>query len=351
MVQLTLSVNLIAFCCGGLFMGILGDKYGLRPVILRSLLLFITGSIICLQATSFIFLLVGRFFQGLGVAGPAILGYLIVADDLPETKQPEVLGVLSGLITFSMAISPVLGSYITYYFDWRYNFLVLLLLGIVCFSLSLLFLSSKQNKSNIKISLTTYKPLLLSRQILFFVLAICFLTFPYGIFIGISPLLYMGALGVPTNQFGFYQGIISLFFAVTSILSPKLFERFGQTNCFAFGLTLCSACILFFIFIGFYTPKNIYLITGCMILSAIGAVFPINILHTYCLNLKQNAKARINALILFFRLIILSFFLEVVGYFYNGKFLPIGIVLSLCLLIAILLIKNIIKRKEIIFKA
>lgn len=133
MVQLTLSVNFMAYCICSLFTGALGDRYGRRPVILVSLFIFVMGSFLCVLAPNFLILLLGRFFQGAGIAGPAVLGYLIVADECSVENKSSLLGLLNGMVTLAMAFAPVVGSYVTFYFHWRANFLVLLSLGLIAF--------------------------------------------------------------------------------------------------------------------------------------------------------------------------------------------------------------------------
>src|SRR5690349_5557818 len=67
MVQLTLSVNFIAYCLCSLFTGTMGDRYNRRHVMLAGLLIFVIGSFFCMTATHFALLLVGRFLQGAGI--------------------------------------------------------------------------------------------------------------------------------------------------------------------------------------------------------------------------------------------------------------------------------------------
>src|SRR5476651_2081495 len=64
MVELTLGINFCAYCIASLIEGQLGDRYGRKPMIMWSLLLFIFGSLLCVFADSFWHLILGRFLQG-----------------------------------------------------------------------------------------------------------------------------------------------------------------------------------------------------------------------------------------------------------------------------------------------
>lgn len=48
LVQLTLSLNFVAYCICSLFAGMLGDRYGKRPILLVGLLIFVLGSFLCM---------------------------------------------------------------------------------------------------------------------------------------------------------------------------------------------------------------------------------------------------------------------------------------------------------------
>ncbi|MDP1975896.1 MAG: MFS transporter, partial [Alphaproteobacteria bacterium] len=122
MVELTLSVNLIAHCITALIAGNLGDRYGRKPIIVWGLIIFILGSVLCVSADSFSVLLIGRFFQGIGISGPAVLSFLIIVDAYPLEEQQQKMGLLNGIITLAMAFGPVIGSYVNLYFNWRGNF-------------------------------------------------------------------------------------------------------------------------------------------------------------------------------------------------------------------------------------
>lgn len=112
LVESLLSVNFLGFCISLFFVGGLADNFGRKPVILTGLIGFILGSISCLWAPSYPFLLFGRFLQGIGIAAPAILSFLIIADTYSLKKQQFWMAMLNGVKNTAVAIAPVIGSYI-----------------------------------------------------------------------------------------------------------------------------------------------------------------------------------------------------------------------------------------------
>ena len=101
---------------------------------------FIVGSILCLWARSPVFLLTGRFLQGVGIASPAILSFLIIADLYPLKQQRFLMAMLNGSMNTAVAFAPVIGSYFTLYFHWQGNFMALLSLGLITLMMTMLFI-------------------------------------------------------------------------------------------------------------------------------------------------------------------------------------------------------------------
>jgi DHA1 family bicyclomycin/chloramphenicol resistance-like MFS transporter len=326
LVQLTLSVNFLSYCISSLFIGSMGDRYGRRPVILWGLCVFIVGSLFCVLATSFSELIVGRFLQGVGMAAPAVLGYVVIADITPIEKQPGMLGTLNGVITFAMAFAPVIGSYINMFFGWHGNFIVLLGLGLLSLILSFIFIpNTTQPNPTISLSLKGYIPLLVSWSFMKSFLIICGLVACYWVFIGMGPILYMEDMKVPLTHFGFYQGAIAGVFSIMSILSPIVLKQVSHEACLNIGMRLLIGLACGLLIIGLVVDDKPWLITLMMSLYVIPFVFPINILYPLALETLPNTKGRAAAMINFGRLAFSAVGVELVSYVYTGYFIPIAV--------------------------
>lgn len=331
MVQLTLSSNFIAYCVSSFFVGSFGDKYGIRVTILSGLVVFIIGSIACSFAPNYLWIVIGRFLQGLGIAAPATLAYVVIAEEYSVEKQQSMMGLINGVITLSMALAPVVGSYINKSFNWQGNFLLLLGFGVTCFLLAYKFLDKKITNTKKQAESISYYSLFTSNKIIIFVTAICALIIPYWVFIGISPILYMEGFGVPLEHFGYYQGALATVFGTVSLLSGRLFKLFGQKTCFYAGCFLCglSGCLI--LMAGILNITNPFHLTCIMAILSAGAIFPVNILYPVALEIIAGAKGRIAAIIVAIRLICTAIGVQLVGYYYDGNFLNVSIIMFICL--------------------
>ena len=347
-VQLTLSVNFVAFCICGLFAGTLGDRYDRRHVILGSLILFVLGSILCVAAIIFPMLVFGRFLQGMGIAGPSVLAYVVLADEYPLEKQPALMGILNGITTLSMALAPVIGSFVTLYFNWRANFMLLLVLGIISFVGSYFAIPHKKGSPEVSVSLRAYIPLIASPKLLAYLLCINFLIVAWWVFVGMAPVLYMEGLGVSLKQFGYYQGSVALAFSIASIINLKLLKFYNQISIFNFGKYLCGIGAILFLLIGLLRLSNPVVITMSMILFSIGLAFVFNILYPYSLLALENSKGKIAALLQSSRLFMTACMLQVASYYYQGQFLPVGLLMFAVIFPAVIIMQKLISKRWLI---
>ena len=117
-VEALIAVNFVGYCLTLFAVGDLGDRLGRRPVILGGLLIFVLGSACCLLKGSYAWLLLGRFLQGVGIAAPSVLGFLIIADRYPLERQQVLMATLNGAMNLAVGVAPVLGSYIALHWQW-----------------------------------------------------------------------------------------------------------------------------------------------------------------------------------------------------------------------------------------
>ncbi len=333
-VEALLSANFIGYCISLFCVGSLADRYGRKPIILLGLLIFVIGSILCVSAEIYPLLLVGRFLQGIGVAAPAILSFLIIADSYPLKRQQFFMAMLNGSMNIAVAIAPVIGSYIALYFQWRGNFTALLLLGLLVLLISVRFVPNyKLPEHKETISLRGYLPLFQSKPLRLLMASIALSFVPYWVFVGMSPLLYMKSLGVSLTHFGYYQGILALVFAVGSILFGLIMHRYVQKKMLSLANKLYLISFATLAAVTFWDNYNALMITLAFLPFILIGVIPSNLLGPLCLNFMPQAKAKVSAVLQGSRLLFASLSLQIAGYFYQGTFRNIGIIILIFILL------------------
>ncbi len=342
-VEATLSVNFIGLCISLFFVGNLADRFGRRPVILGGLIAFTLGSILCLFAPHFIFLLLGRFLQGTGIAAPCILSFLLIADTFELKKQQYYMAMLNGIMNISCALAPILGSYITIYFHWQGNFTALLLLGLFVLIMTLLFVpkhTPEEKKEEIG-----YIQLLQIKPYLMLIIQITLMFVPWWIFVGITPLLYIQDLGVGLHHFGYYQGSIAFLFAIGSVTYGFVMNRFDKRKMLHYSNITFIISLVLLSFLTIINCENPLFITLVFSLFILGQIIPTTILFPYTLNYLPEAKGRTAALIQAGRLIFSALGLQLAGHYYTGSFQNPGIILCLFIFATIVALQVVMQKQ------
>lgn len=330
LVEGLLSINFAGYCLSMIFVGRWGDVYGRKPVILAGLLIFIIGSLLCLYAPSYSVLFIGRFLQGIGVAAPAILSFLIISDRYPIKQQQSLFGILNGVMNAAVGIAPVLGSYITLYFHWQGNFFTLLVLGVLTLLITQMVIPAdkkhhRQESLPPKETCATLK----SKPIILGIIHFICNFVPYWIFVGMSPILYLEGLGVSLKYFGYYQGSLAFTFAIGSFLFGFVVAKYSQVKMLYLSILIFVLSLIGIGAVAALKGSSALAITLVFIPFVIGQIAPSIILYPLLLNYKPEAKARIASILQGGRLIFSALSLQVAGYFYQGSFQNIALLLML----------------------
>ena len=316
-------------------------------MIIIGIIIFIIGSALCLIATSYQSLILGRFLQGVGIAAPFILYFLIIIENYPIKRQQSLMGIMNGFSNAAIAFAPVIGSYITIYYHWQGNFIALLVFGIIVLSMTIIFVPhKKQEFHEERSSKISYWEIFNSRQLMLLITNLVLKSLPYYVFLSISSIVYVDGLGVSLSHYGYYQGAWALVFSVGSIIAVAVVNKYKSKNMLIFSVWIT---VVSFIAVGVVTIldcKNPLFIATAFTIFSVAEIIPSIVIYPLCINFIPEAKGKISSLLLVSRLILSSIFIQIAGYFYSGSFQNIGIIISIIIVFIIITSFLIIKNKE-----
>ncbi|KAK2597517.1 hypothetical protein N8I77_012298 [Diaporthe amygdali] len=129
--SMTVSIYLLGYVIGPMFLAPLSEIYGRRPVLTAANLFFCCWQIGCALAPDISTLIVFRFFSGVGGAGCLTLGGAVIGD----LFRPEQRGFAMGIWTFGPLIGPILGpligGFIAETIGWRWDFWIVLIVAVL----------------------------------------------------------------------------------------------------------------------------------------------------------------------------------------------------------------------------
>jgi EmrB/QacA subfamily drug resistance transporter len=144
-------VNAYLLTFGGFLLlgGKLGDLYGQRRLFIIGITVFTISSLVCGIAQSQTVLIIARAIQGLGGAVTAAVSLSLVMNLFTKPdERARAMGYFGFIAAGGGAIGVLLGGILTSSFDWHWNFLVNVPIGIlvVIFSLKVLPVSRAENE-------------------------------------------------------------------------------------------------------------------------------------------------------------------------------------------------------------
>jgi MFS family permease len=114
-------VFMIGWASGGLFFGIMGDRWGRARTMLLTILVYSLFTGLTALSVSWWDFMGYRFLTGMGVGGEFAAGVALLAESMPTRARPHALGLLQAL----SAIGNIAGSLVSWVIaDWRWLFLV-----------------------------------------------------------------------------------------------------------------------------------------------------------------------------------------------------------------------------------
>ncbi len=216
---------LVSACMQPLW-GILGDRIGRKPMIVRAMIGLGLAHVLMGFAQNPYHLLLGRLFQG-SLAGFLAPSLALVASSTPADKTGFALGTLQTALISSLILGPFLGGVMVHFIGPRPIFFIT---GALCFSGALVVLrfvretfepSKEKRKSELRRNFRAvfYSPDL--RSLFFLTLLVQFSIF----FIAPFLTLYVEFLGVPPDYVGLMSGAVFGVTGITSTLTSPFWGR------------------------------------------------------------------------------------------------------------------------------
>ncbi|TCT08085.1 DHA2 family efflux MFS transporter permease subunit [Aquabacter spiritensis] len=107
------------------------DRYGARTVFRSAIVIFTLGSVLCGLSTSLMDFVLYRAIQGMGGAMMVPVGRLVILRSIPKAELVSALAWLTVPALIGPVLGPVIGGFITTYFDWRLIFFINVPIGIL----------------------------------------------------------------------------------------------------------------------------------------------------------------------------------------------------------------------------
>lgn len=255
--QYIITMLFIGMGIGQIIFGPLSDSIGRKPAINLGFVVFILGCLMSIIAQDFNDMMIGRFLQGLGAAGPRIVSIALVRDRFAGRQMARVMSFVMTIFILIPIIAPSIGQLIVNYSTWHSIFVLFLVLTIVAMT----WFSLRQPETLPREKRISFSPAKMMSDIK----SICAIPaamgytitmgFIFGAFIGYLSsaqqiLQTQYALG---NQFAIYFGVLAASIGLASLVNAKLVMRFGMRRLSRAAMTVTALLsVPFFLLAQYY---------------------------------------------------------------------------------------------------
>ena len=280
-VQRTLAAFFIGFATGQSFYGPLADRFGRKPPLYFSILLFVAASAGCALAPSIGWLAFFRLLQALGACGGAVISRAMVRDLFAPAETRRVFSMLMLVNGVAPVAAPLAGGYLLLWFGWQSIFWTLALIGALTLAGVHFYLPESLDPARARPLhlgrvFSTYRALLADRVLLGSSLAVAASGAGMFAYIASAPFVFINLYGVAPQRFGWIFGTIAIGIVIASQINGRLMDRVPALRVLRWtSVVQCSAGVLLLAAVetgwggmaAVYVPLLLYV-------SSIGMVFP-----------------------------------------------------------------------------
>jgi len=121
----------LVLAIGMVFSSYIAKNFYMRTIFFSAVIFFVSGSLLCVFANSFVMLLIGRIIQAVGTAllMPQISNVIIIM--APRERLGFYNGISMLVIISGSALGPTISGLITKYLGWRYVFALLIPIPVI----------------------------------------------------------------------------------------------------------------------------------------------------------------------------------------------------------------------------
>lgn len=273
--QLNFTIYAVGLAVGHLFVGPWSDRFGRRPVMLASLVLFVLATFGAAFADNMGQLLAARLFQALGASATPVVGRAMARDGATDTtdaaRQMAVLGLA---VSGSPVFAPLIGGVIAEFLGWRgiFQFMAwfaLLMLAICHWKLPETRRPAAGGTAE-RGMIEGVGVLLRTRQFRGYMLGCSVAVGAVYALLATLPFIYAELLGLSAGQIGSCLLVLALGFSAGTFLSLRLVGRVGPRTMVVTGSLVGLAAGPALLIVHLTGNVNIVTVTGASVLLLTG---------------------------------------------------------------------------------
>lgn len=309
--ELGLTFGMIGLGIGELLLGPLSDRYGRKPVLYCSLVIFAVGALCCVWSKTIMEFVWWRLMQGVGASGGYFLARTIPADMYKGRALAKVMALVGAINGFAPASAPVIGGFVGKAVGWQGIFWILfgfsLLLVALAPALKESLPKDRRYIGDLKGAFGNYVFLLKKKNFMLHAILKGVALGMVFAYVSSAPFIIQTHYGYNELQFGLFMGFNAIFVAIGAVTALK-FRPLKKAAVLA-GVTVFvstlgqAACLL--------TVNNVWVYDAFNVVMAFCMGMLFTVANTLAMNEGRECAGDASAL------------LGLIGYIFGGVASPL----------------------------
>ncbi len=271
LMQLSVSMYLAMTAVVQIAIGPISDRYGRRPVVIGTILIFILASLGAIFAPSFEVFLACRLLQT-SIATGFAMSRAIVRDMVPQEQAASMIGYVTMGMSVVPMIGPAIGGSLDEVFGWEASFWLLAISGMAL--LIMVYFDQGETytrrEGGFSAQVREYPALLTSQRFWGYCLAAAFSSGAFFAYLGGAPFVGSDVFGMDASTLGLYFGSPAIGYLVGNWASGRYSVSVGVNRMVLIGALVTAfgmGLLLVLDLAGLHTPEVFF---GCMISIGLG---------------------------------------------------------------------------------
>ncbi|MCK5837148.1 MAG: MFS transporter [Desulfobacula sp.] len=240
-----IGIVLGAFALGVLFTrplsGFITDEKGRKISLVAGVMVFAAAPILYIISTDFLYLIIIRFFHGIGISFYTTAFPAYITDVSDEHRRGEIFGHMATSTTLAFTLGPLVGM--TIFNSYGFSPVIFLCTATGIVNLIVILFISEINKKAEKRLKILYKTAIFNRS----VLVSSFIQLVYAIIFGgiitFLPLLLKNIEGMNVGVFFMVESIVII---ICRFMAAQMSDRYGRGPVFfySFFIIICAVYLL-----------------------------------------------------------------------------------------------------------
>lgn len=258
-----------------LLLGPISDKYGRKPILTVSIIIYIITSLLASVAPTIETFIFCRMIQGASSGGMMVISIALIKDCFEERIRNTVLTLTVVLGVVGPVASPILGAYIIEAINWQSTLAFPGLLTIICLIITLLFSESLPAEEKLTGNLpSVYKRMAgvcRHKSFMTFLFAMGIFSLPFMAYLAVSSYIFVEGFGIAGTTYSYMLAVNAILGTLGMLLLQRLTK--GRSNKTMGVIVIIFAFVSSFILLGagHLNAAVCFIGTTFMVISAFAA--------------------------------------------------------------------------------